>query len=199
VREDVAGVIDYIFGYGSLAGGELTALGFVPSRVRRPEGFVADLAGMRRGWGVAMDNRLDRPGYKHYVDGEGRRPQVFVCFLDVREAPGVRVNGVCLPVATAQLPALDLRERNYERIDVSSRLGTAPAPGARVWAYQGSEAGRARFREGVATGSAVIHDGYLAGVRAAFRTLGVQEWEACAPSLDPDGLPVAGLTRRDLP
>jgi hypothetical protein len=71
VREDVAGVIDYIFGYGSLAGGELTALGFVPSRVRRPEGFVADLAGMRRGWGVAMDNRLDRPGYKHYVDGEG--------------------------------------------------------------------------------------------------------------------------------
>lgn len=191
------GVTDYVFGYGSLAGGEPVAL-VTPGRARRREGFVTDLEGMRRGWGVAMDNRVDRAGYKCYLDGEGRRPGVFVCFLDIEDAPGERVNGVCLPVAIEELPALDLRERNYDRIDVSTRVGPLPERGARVWAYRGSEDGRRRFREGAANGTAVIHAGYLAAVEAAFATLGPEEWAACAPSLAPGGLPVAELVRREV-
>ena len=180
-----------MFGYGSLA----SRPGPAPTRERRADGFVADLSGWKRGWGVAMDNAVTLPGYKCYVDADGRRPAVFVAFLDVTESAGARVNGVCRPVTPGELTALDVRERNYERIDVSERVD---AGGCRVWAYAGSPAGRERFRLGVARGTAVIHDGYLAAVRAAFTALGPAEWAACAPSLAPGGLPVRRLARREL-
>jgi dephospho-CoA kinase len=188
------GVREYVFGYGSLVAGE-----FVPSRERHALGFVADLRGVRRGWGVAMDNRVDLPGYKCYLDSDGRRPAVSVCFLDVDldDSTGACVNGVCLPVGAEELAALDCRERNYDRIEVSDRL--PEAGGARVWAYRGSADGRARFDDGVRAGTAVIHAGYLAAVRAGFVGIGAAEWEACAPSLDPGALTVVELVRRDLP
>lgn len=186
-------VRDYVFGYGSLAVSEP-----VPGRRRRPEGFVADLRGLRRGWGVAMNNVVDLPGYKCYLEPDGRRPALSVCFLDIEPDPSAqaRVNGVCTPVDAADLAALDRRERNYERLDVSDRL--ADADGVRVWAYRGSADGRARFAAAVRAGTAVIHAGYLEAVRAAFRSLGPEEWAACAASLDPGGLPVADLVRREL-
>ncbi len=185
-------VRDYVFGYGSLVAGE-----FIPSRGWREEGFIADLCGMRRGWGVAMDNGVDLPGYKCYLDAQGRRPPVSVCFLDiVDDVPGTHVNGLCLPVGSADLAALDRRERNYDRIDVSGRIrGVA---GVRVWTYRGSVGGRARFDAAARAGTAVIHAGYLEMVRAGFAGLGAAESEACEPSLDPGALPVVELDRRDL-
>ncbi|MGH2910161.1 MAG: hypothetical protein ACRDK8_12795, partial [Solirubrobacteraceae bacterium] len=83
---------DYVFGYGSLAAGDVT-----PGRRRLLTGFVADLRGVRRGWGVAMDNRVDLPGYKCYLDPDGRRPALSVCFLDIEPVASLdaRVNGVC--------------------------------------------------------------------------------------------------------
>ena len=75
-------VSQYVFGYGSLAAD------------RHQEGFIAQLPGFARGWGVAMDNRRDLPGYKWYADQSGRRPEVFVAFLDIAECPGGQVNGV---------------------------------------------------------------------------------------------------------
>jgi hypothetical protein len=193
-NRDHACVHEYVFGYGSLVTGRL-----IPSRERREEGFVADLVGMRRGWGVAMDNTVEVPGYKCYLDPDGARPAVSVCFLDIDldDSPGACVNGVCLPVAAGELAALDRRERNYERIDVSDRL--PGAGGARVWAYRGSADGRARFDDGVRAGTAVIHAGYLEAVRTGFRVLGEAEWAACAPSLDSGGLRVLELVRRELP
>jgi Gamma-glutamyl cyclotransferase, AIG2-like len=178
----VTGPAQYVFGYGSLAA------------QRRAEGFVAELPGYTRGWGVAMDNACDLPGYKWYADAGGGRPAVFVAFLDIVESPGGAVNGLCLPVTGAELPALDARERNYDRIDVSERIGS----GGRVWAYVGSVAGRERLRRGRAAGTAVIARGYLDGVRAAFQALGPRVWAGCEPSLDPGGLPVVALTRHEL-
>ena len=185
---------DYVFGYGSLAVGDP-----VPRRVRRQGGFIADLRGMRRRWGVAMDNAVDLPGYKCYLDPGGRRPALSVCFLDIEpdRSPQARVNGVCRPVDAAGLAALDRRERNYERIDVSEQV-VPDADGMRVWAYRGSVAGRARFAAAVRAGRAVIHAGYLETVRAAFQSLGDEEWTACAASLDPCGVPVAELIRHEL-
>ena len=111
----------YVFGYGSLA--ELPA----GARTRTPGagGFIADLDGYERGWGVAMDNRVDLPGYKRYRGRDGGRPAVHVCFLDIAPRAGAAVNGVCLPVDEAALAALDDRERNYERRDVSELVTPA--------------------------------------------------------------------------
>jgi gamma-glutamylcyclotransferase (GGCT)/AIG2-like uncharacterized protein YtfP len=182
---------EFVFGYGSLAA---LADGVPPSRTPRVEGFVCDLQGYRRQWGVAMDNSRDLPGYKHYTDEFGRRPAVFVCFLDIAPDPRAAVNGLCIPVDGARLAALDDRERNYERVDVSASVD---AGGARVWAYVGARASRLRMRWAVAAHRAVINAGYLETVTDGFAALGAGELDRCADSLAPGRLPVVALTRHD--
>lgn len=181
----------FVFGYGSLAAMPAITV----SREPAAHGFVADLRGYARGWAVAMDNRVDLPGYKYYTDTAGRRPAVHVCFLDVAPADGGAVNGLCLPVDEAMLDALDDRERNYDRVDVSDHID---ACGARVWAYVGSEAGRERFLTGVRAGDAVIAAGYRDAIGAGFAALGPGEAAACRPSLDTGPLPVLELVRHEL-
>lgn len=182
----------FVFGYGSLA----AQLPFVPGREPRDEGFVADLPGCARGWGVAMDNRRDLPGYKYYTASDGTRPRVFVSFLDVTPVPtSVSVNGLCLPVDTEQLTRLDRRERNYARLDVSDRID---AGGARVWVYVGTPDARERLRGARCAGSAVIAAAYLRAVEAGFAALGAEELARCRPSLAPGDLPVVELVRHEL-
>ncbi|MDQ6729004.1 MAG: gamma-glutamylcyclotransferase [Actinomycetota bacterium] len=181
----------FVFGYGSLA----IESGLVPGRRCAADGFVADLPGFQRSWGVAMDNRRDLPGYKYYTDDRGRRPDVYVAYLDLRERAQASVNGICIPVDDGRLAELDARERNYERVDVSDRLGV---DGVRVWTYTGSTAGHRRLAEGRECGRAVIDADYLGLVRNAFRRLGPAEYEACAVSLAPGDLPVVELTRVEL-
>jgi hypothetical protein len=184
---------EFVFGYGSLTA---LANGARPSRGPAAGGFICDLRGHRRRWGVAMDNRRDLPGYKHYTDASGQRPPVCVCFLDIVGDPSSAVNGVCLPVDSERLAMLDDRERNYERRDVSTLIDAA---GARVWTYVGRRAARRRMRRARAAGRAVIDAGYLDAVVGGFRALGSREYEACASSLAPGALPVLALTRHDHP
>lgn len=182
----------FVFGYGSLA----ILPGLVPGRAFHARGFVADLEGHGRSWGVAMDNRRDLAGYKYYLDGQGERPDVSIAFLDIAPDAGSAVNGVCIPVDDARLARLDVRERNYERVDVSDCV--EGAGGARVWTYVGSAAGRGRLARGRERGRAAIDAGYLRFVQQAFRRLGPAEYAACAPSLAPRDLPVVELARVDL-
>jgi Gamma-glutamyl cyclotransferase, AIG2-like len=149
-----------VFAYGSLVGD-----GAVPHT----------LHGYRRYWGVAMDNRVDIPGYKHFVDAHGGRPAVYVCFLDLRQDPAASVSGVAIEVE--DLAALDARERNYRRIEVEPDL----------YAYVGSADGRARRERGLADGTARISRQYAEAVEAGFAALGLP-YEA-----DPDPCPRADL------
>jgi hypothetical protein len=153
-----------VFGYGSLAPD-----GGTPARLR----------GFRRAWNVAMDNRVTIPGYKYYVDEAGERPDVYVTFLDL--VPGKGVDGFVLEVG--DLDALDAREQNYDRVDVTASVD-ADVEG-QVWTYLGSAAGRGRFETGREEGSAVVVREYLETV------IGV----AAPPAM----LPVIDLTRVDLP
>lgn len=182
----------FVFGYASLA----ADLPFVPGREPRDEGFVTDLPGFARGWGVAMDNRRDLPGYKYYTAPDGTRPPVFVSFLDVTPADGsAAVNGLCLPVDAAKLARLDRRERNYARLDVSDRIGTG---GGQVWVYVGTPGARRRLRDARLDGLAVIDATYRRAVEAAFTALGAEELARCRPSLAPGDLPVVELIRHEL-
>jgi hypothetical protein len=176
----------YVFGYGSLV--EL---------LQQPP-IVAELRGHRRRWQVAMDNRRDLPGYKYYVDADaGERPLVFVTFLDLAPDAGSSVNGVLFPVEDEALAALDARERNYERRDVTA--GVEPAPAGTVWAYVGTPEARARFERGRSTGDAVVSRDHLQLVRDGFAALGPEELRRFAASTDPPPVPVRDLVRVDLP
>jgi hypothetical protein len=173
---------DFVFGYGSLVTGH-------------ERGHVARLHGHTRVWGVAMDNRKDIPGYKCYrLRADGSRPAVFVAFVDIQCDPADAVTGVCMPVSAAQLRALDERERNYDRVDVTDAVeGCAKG---RVFAYRGSQAGRARLREGVEQGQAVVSSDYLAGVAAGIGAIARAEAEAVQARLA--GLRVLDLERVEL-
>jgi hypothetical protein len=193
-------------------------------------GTVARLPGYRRVWGVATDNLRAIPGYKMYLDrSDGSRPAVYVAFVDIDPDPSSVVNGVVRPVSEAELELLDLRERNYDRVDVSGqmegqtpvrcssenhpcgarpigdrpallrRCGCAPPLEGRVWTYRGSPEGRERLRRGRAEGRAVVSRDYLEKVLAGFAALGPEQERAFAESSCLDDLPVADLERLDLP
>jgi hypothetical protein len=152
-----------VFGYGSLPAEE----GGIPCRLRDH----------RRGWDVAMDNREVVPGYKVYLDPETcERPPVHVAYLSITPHEGEHVDGYVFPVTDEELTALDERERNYDRRDVSEHCDLDGV----VWAYVGSAAGRRRLQEGHRRGTAVVSRGYLEKV-------GV-----------PTNLPVRALLRRDV-
>ena len=173
-----------LFAFGSLAAA--------------PGGRPARLHGLRRCWGVAMDNRQVIPGYKVWLDPvTGRRPPVQVAFLDLEEAgPGAAVSGVLLEVPGSALPDLDRRERNYSREDVTSR---ADPCGARVWAYLGRPEARARCAEGRRRGTAVVARAYADAVRAAFAARGPAELAAYEASTAAPGMPLADLERIEVP
>jgi cation transport regulator ChaC len=157
----------FVFGYGSLPAEK----GGVPCRLRDH----------RCHWGVAMDNREAIPGYKVYVDPDtGERPAVEVAYLSIDAEDGATVDGVAFPVTDEELAALDHRERNYHREDVTDLIDADL--GGRVWAYVGSEAGRRRLARGRRRGTAVIARGYLAKVPRGIRV----------------DLPVRRLLRRDV-
>jgi hypothetical protein len=144
-----------------------------------------------------MDNARLLSGYKAYLEpGSGERPAVFVAFLDLRPEPGTTVNGVLFPAGTEELRALDRRERNYRRVEVTEAV--RPAPSGRAWTYVGSAAGCRRLEAGLAAGTAVVSRAYRDEVERGFRTLGEAEWQRYAESTDPPPCPVRELERVDL-
>ena len=125
-----------------------------------------------------MDNAVDLPGYKYYVEPDGTRPAVKVAFVNLVPAAGA-VNGL---VIDGDPEVLDRRERNYERVEVE--------PG--LWTYIGTPDARARYE----AGPSVISSEYLELVRAGFAALGqIEEYER---TTDPPEVPVRDLRRVDL-
>jgi hypothetical protein len=141
-----------------------------------------------------MDNSLDIPGYKYYRrSDDGSRPEVFVAFVDIVEDAAATTGGALIAVDDALLRALDARERNYERVDVSARVADRP-PGATIWTYRGSAAGRARLALGRQRGNAVVAVDYVQAIRAALRVLGFADAD-----VDPRPLALVWLDRIEIP
>jgi cation transport regulator ChaC len=176
--------VEFVFGYGSLAW-----------EGRGPV-HHAELRGARRVWGVAMDNTRDIPGYKHYrCRRSGRRPEVCVAFLDLEPAAEESVNGICLEATPERLAALDRRERNYVRVDVTDHL--EPRPPGRAWAYVGRAESRARLRRARESSRAVVSHEYCERVLHGFAALGRDALAAFRRSTEWHGLPVVDLIRVD--
>jgi hypothetical protein len=142
-----------------------------------------------------MDNTRDLPGYKYYVDPDtGERPAVYVAYLDLTPDRDATVNGIVFQ--PQDLAALDARERNYKRREITSKLN--PLTGGRTWAYFGTSAARGRFDNGRNNRTAVINRGYLEGVRRGFAQLGPDQLARFDLSTDPPPVPVRELRRVDL-
>jgi hypothetical protein len=139
-----------------------------------------------------MDNAVDLPGYKYYVDRvTGARPAVMVTFLSIAMDPSGCVNGLAFPVDDVGLAALDARERNYRRCDVRGLVSVGF--GGAVWAYVGLNAARRRYSAGVAAGRAVISRDYHDAVLAGFAALG--QLGEFRRTTAPAAVPVVSLSR----
>jgi len=172
----------YVFGYGSLA--DLSAPLRVEDEALHP--VVGRLHGFRRHWGVAMNNWEAPEAAKHYLDPvSGEKPHLRVAYLDIEEKDGATVNGLAVPVNASRLAALDARELNYERFEVSTAF--RPTTPGRVYAYRGSGPARQRCQTGAEHGDVVISQEYLDRVQRAFT------------ALEPDGLAEFERTTGPLP
>jgi cation transport regulator ChaC len=185
----------YVFAYGSLVGpgdgpgGE----GLAPEQLE-----PALVQGYRRTWNVAMDNSRSIPGYKQYLDpATGESPHGFVVFLNIVADDGARVNGALVEVSARQLVALDRRERNYERIEVSGQLVSAVA--GTVWTYVGCAEAIARFERGQRGNRAMINRSYLEAVKRGFSALGEEAAAQFEALTDPPPCPVVALRRIRVP
>ena len=170
----------FVFVYGSLSG-------------ERGAREVASLRGFIRSWDVAMDNRVDIPGYKYYVDPvTHERPAVHVTFLNLTPDPHTDAVGFLLPVDPGQLARLDRRERNYDRVEVSDRVLTAQPLRTRVYTYLGTPQARERY---TAAELPVIARAYKEQVETGFR----EHTERYERSTRPPACPVRDLARVNLP
>jgi cation transport regulator ChaC len=177
----------YVFGYGSLSA-EALATGAHQ---------VATLAGFVRVWNVAMDNSVDLPGYKYYVEETTQqRPAAHITFLNLAPQNGIACIGFLLPVDGDALTELDARERNYTRFEVTHQIRGAPVDGP-VYAYLGTLEARERFATGVSAGSAMIARSYLDRVERCYEDVGLRrEYRV---STRPPECRVADLIRVNLP
>ena len=188
------GAMSWIFGYGSLV--HLPRLARFLERPALPPRDVVfcRLEGFRRTWGVAMDNRLDIPGYKHYREPMGgTRPAVYVTFLDLRRRAGSAVNGVAFRVEDHELERIRRREGNYELSEVTDSL-SRPLDGP-VLTSLGLPAARDRYRTGRAQGRAVVRLSYHQTVLDGFRRLGPNALAEYRASTDPPEVPLIPLER----
>jgi hypothetical protein len=128
------------------------------------------LRGFRRLWGAAMNNWEAANDHKHFVDPEtGERPRIRVAYLDIEPNERRAINGLAIPVDATRLAALDEREVNYERAEVTGAF--EPPVGGRVFTYVGTKAARERCRQGLADGDCFVSRDYVGGVRTAFERL----------------------------
>ena len=185
---------DCVFGFGSLV--EIAALADYLGRAP----FTADeyrlcrLADHRRSWNIARDNAHDIPGLDHFVHGgSGARVDGFVVSVNIRPATGHWVNGIAFRATADELAILDHREANYDRIDVSPLIDTAP--GDRVWAYRGKVVAEARYAQGLGAGTAMINSAYHTVVHLAFESHGPDFLADYLATTDPPAVPLRALRR----
>lgn len=183
---------NYVFGYGSIVDPRRLKTFLGRTRFAPADYHFCRLPGYRRVWNVAMNNQVDIPGYKYYLDKRtGQRPPIFVTFLNVYPCSNQAIDGLLFGVTAAELNRLDRRERNYERIRVETQISRPTA--GRVWLYRGRPEAKARFQTGVRQQRAVISKDYHDLVANAFAGFGEAALTDYLASTDAPTVPLQDL------
>lgn len=188
----------YIFGYGSLVHPKKLFKFLNNSSCSSRPYQLCRLQGYRRCWNVAMNNKVDIPGYKYYLNPQTtERPNLFVTFLNIRPSPKDYVNGLAFEVSQTELEKLNQREKNYQIIDVTAAIDSPLA--GRVFSYIGKSEARQRFDEGLQLSTSVINQVYLEAVLEAFSSHSPDFLAEYHLSTDKPEIPVVALEQVKLP
>lgn len=161
----------WVFGYGSLVSPE--SIGTTIGRpVDRADGFeAAVLHGFTRSWNYgSLRQRATWEG------PDGRVEAGVVVSLGLVEAGEATTNGAVVRVTEREFEALDRRESDYDRIDVTERLEMLPVADGRrpvrVYTYLPRASAVERYEAARRSGRAAVKQGYVDLVAAAFSALG---------------------------
>lgn len=167
-----------------------------------------------------MNNQIDLPNYKYYVDARsGQRFDGFVTFLNLYPSENSQILGILFEVNDQEIQHLDLRERNYQRLEISdawfesgSHFWTEPGSDALpmplteswefptscpTWVYSGLDAAVQRYQQGMTAAKIAIAQPYAAAVTAAYASLGPAALQNYQTTTDPPTIPTLPLRRID--
>lgn len=190
----MAGV--WVFGYGSLV--SPASFGKTLGRELRPgrDLFEAELAGFGRRWNYGVMHTA-----ASWVDDDGRAHDRTIVALGVVPSADETINGVIGWVGADELPALDRRERTYDRVDVTpavTTVGDGAAFDSPVMVYVPRRAAIDHYEQARDAGTAAIEQRYWNLVDDAFRGLGPDQharYHATTPAPDIPILPLARTPR----
>jgi hypothetical protein len=116
---------NYVFGYGSIINLE-SAAKTLGRPIKDDDAFIVDLQNYVRIWRVVAPVIVHR-------DGE---QLIHAVFLDIQNQVGKSVNGILIDLSIDELNKLDIREKHYNRIDITPHV-RPPLDNSRIFAYQG--------------------------------------------------------------
>ncbi len=185
---------NFVFGYGSLMN-----LDKLKKYLGRDLTFELDfkicgLRNFRRCWNIAMDNSLNLPNYKYYIEVEtGNRPESFITFINIRPNQGKAISGILFRVSHQDLKKLDRRERNYQRIDVTKRIEEQVE--GKVWTYIGLKEAEQRYEQGLKQNKGMIAQDYIDSIHYAYGSWGQEIWSNYVATTDRPKVPTLNLKR----
>jgi cation transport regulator ChaC len=178
----------WIFGYGSLVSPTSLA-GTIGRDVSAHEVAVAHLDGFGRRWNYGS---LHLRGDWHH--GDVRISRGLVVSLGLVVAGEESCNGVIVRVSDDELAALDWRERDYQRTDVTDVIRTEDdRQVGRVMTYVPRPSAIERYEEARDGGRAGIRRSYWELVEQAFHDLGGDHGARYLATPAPD-VPVVDMT-----
>ena len=191
----------WIFGFGSIVNIESLERTLGRKIVDADYEFT-ELQNYRREWNVAMNNNHSISGYKRYFhrfhEGEANSGGVvdgYIAFLGLRQCEKSNVNGIIFKVEEDELLALDQREKNYRRVDVSNYVNNLRADRV-LYCYMPSEEGLQRYIEGEKMNKLFISVGYERSVEDAFKKAGKAQYCKYRASTLDTSLPRLDLIKR---
>jgi hypothetical protein len=143
--------------------------------------FDAILTGYVRNWSAREDVIVGKQS-------------MAAAFLNITEAAGRYVNGVCFPVTPAEIADMDTREKSYRRVDVAQSIAYpahplrshegvngVPQGGGHIWTYIYARAPKSE---------AQVLEMYYAKVRDGCQAFGKEFYDAFLATTEPVALPM---------
>lgn len=186
----------WVFGYGSLVSPDSFAHTLGRPLTPGVDFLEAEVAGYGRRWNYGV---MSMVGESTGPDGE---PQNWtIVALGLIQAHGERVNGVIGWVSQDELPALDRREQNYDRVDVSdlATLADGVDLDAPIVTYVPRAEPRALYEAARDQGTAAVEQRYWDLVDGAFADLGPDRRELYYATTPPPDIPIVAMRRDSVP
>ena len=188
----------WVFGYGSLVSPE--SFGHTLGRAVTPgvDFLEAEVVGYGRRWNYGVMSVVGES-----IGADGLPKEWTIVALGLVVSPDETANGIVGWVTDDELPKLDRRERNYDRVDVSDKAtiggGAALDLAGPIMTYVPRSEPQQRYRAARDRGTAAIEQHYWDLVDGAFADLGPdrrQRYHATTPVPD---VPVVAMTRASVP